>query len=318
MSNIALLFPGQGSHFVGMGRDIYQEFAVAKAIFEEANEVLGFDIAQICFSGSLLELNSLENMFPGLYIVAVALFHVYMQEVGVAPQFMAGHSLGEYAALTCSGALNFAEALRVIYRRGVLAQAVADAGEGSMTIVDGIDGAIAEAECRKISHGDQYVAVACYNAPRQVAIAGNQDALVQVEDRLMELGGQISPILTAPPIHSILMQSVADQLEQEIEKVHLHELQWPVIANVDGLPYTDAASISRKLKLQLTHPVQWLKTINYLENQGVTLFIELSPQAVLTSLLKTFINNDAAISFHSKENRQKMVQVAGKIKQPMM
>ena len=110
MSKIALLFPGQGSHFVGMGQDIYNEFVIAKAVFEEANDVSGFDIKKICFSGNLLEVNSMENMFPGLYIVCVALFKVYMQEIGVAPGYMAGHSLGEYAALTCSGALNYADA----------------------------------------------------------------------------------------------------------------------------------------------------------------------------------------------------------------
>jgi [acyl-carrier-protein] S-malonyltransferase len=306
MSKIALLFPGQGSHFVGMGRDIYDEYPVARAVFEEANDVLGFDIAKICFSGNLLELNSLENMFPGLYTVCVALFKVYMREIGVPPQYSAGHSLGEYAALTCSGALNFADGLRIIYQRGVLAQALADSEEGSMTIVEGIDINTAEAECKKVSGSDQYVAISCYNSPNQVAISGYQDAVMQVEDRLMELGAQISPILTAPPIHSPLMQSVADQFELELKKCTFNELKWPVISNVDALPFVDSRNILTKLKLQLTHPVQWLGTLNYLEKQGVTIFIEIGPQAVLTSLLKTFMKNVTAISFDNKENRQSL------------
>lgn len=309
MSKVVLLFPGQGSHFVGMGRDIYDEYAVAKAVFEEANDVLGFDITKICFSGNLLELNSLENMFPGLYIVCVALFKVYMREIGVAPQYSAGHSLGEYAALTCSGALNFADALRIIYQRGVLAQAVADSGEGSMTIFEGIDINTTEAECKKVSNGGQYVAISCYNSPNQVAISGHQDAVMQVEDRLMELGAKISPILTAPPIHSLLMQSVADQLEIELKKCTFNELKWPVIANVDALPFVDSRSILTKLKLQLTHPVQWLGTINYLEKQGATTFIEIGPQVVLTSLLKAFMKNITAVSFNDKENRQSVARL---------
>ena len=251
MSKIALLFPGQGSHFVGMGQDIYNEYAVAKAVFEEANDVLGFDIKKICFSGNLLELNSMENMFPGLYIVCVALFKVYMQEIGVAPQYSAGHSLGEYAALTCSGALNFADALRVIYRRGVLAQAVADEGEGAMTIIEGIDINTAETECKKVSSSGQYVAISCYNSPDQIAISGYQDAVMQVEDRLMEKGAKISPILTAPPIHSLLMKEVAEQLEVELKKCKFNELKWPVIANVDAQPYGEPVSISSQIKIAI-------------------------------------------------------------------
>lgn len=309
MSKIALLFPGQGSHFVGMGQDIYNEYAVAKAVFEEANDVLGFDIKKICFSGNLLELNSMENMFPGLYIVCVALFKVYMQEIGVAPGYLAGHSLGEYAALTCSGALNYADALRVIHRRGVLAQAVADEGEGAMTIIEGIDIHTAEAECKNVSSSGQYVAISCYNSPDQIAISGYQDAVMQVEDGLMEKGAKISPILTAPPIHSLLMKEVAEKLEADLKQCKFNELKWPVIANVDAQPYGEPASILAKLKMQLTNPVQWLGTIEYMEKQGVTSFIEIGPQAVLASLLKTFIKNGTAISCNSKENRQSIAQM---------
>jgi [acyl-carrier-protein] S-malonyltransferase len=308
MSKIALLFPGQGSHFVGMGQDIYNEYAVAKTVFEEANDVLGFDIKKICFSGNLMELNSMENMFPGLYIVCMALFKVYIQEVGVAPQFLAGHSLGEYAALTCSGGLTFADGLRVIHRRGVLAQAVADEGEGTMTIIEGIDINIAETECKKVSGSGQYVAVSCYNSPDQIAISGYQDAVVQVEDRLVENGAKISPILTAPPIHSLLMKEVAEQLEVDLKKCKFNELKWPVVANVDAQPYGEPDSILAKLKLQLTNPVQWLGTIQYMEKQGVTTFIEIGPQAVLASLLKTFIKNVTAISCNDRGNRQSLAR----------
>ncbi len=313
MIKIALLFPGQGSHFVGMGQDIYNDYAVAKAVFEEANDVLGFDIKKICFSGNLLELNSMENMFPGLYIVCIALFKVYMQEIGVEPQFSAGHSLGEFAALTSSGALSFADALRVIHRRGILAQALADKGEGSMTIIEGIDVNTAEIECKKVNDSGQYVAISCYNAPDQIAVSGYQDAVMQVEDRLMEKGAKISPILTAPPIHSLLMKEVAEQLEVELKKCKLNDLKWPVIANVDAKPYGDQASILSKLKLQLTNPVQWLGTIRYMEQQGVTTFIEIGPQAVLASLLKTFIKNGTTISCNSKENRQNIAQMLSTI-----
>ena len=191
-----------------------------------------------------------------------------------------------------------------------MAQAVADEGEGAMTIIENIDIKTAEAECKNVSSSGQYVAISLYNSPDQIAISGYQDAVMQVEDRLMEKGARLSPILTAPPIHSPLMQEVAEQLEMELKKCKFNELKWPVIANVDAQPFGDPSSILTKLKMQLTHPVQWLGTIQYLEKQGVTTFIEIGPQAVLATLLKTFINNNnTAISFNSKENRQSISQL---------
>lgn len=303
MNDVALLFPGQGSHFVGMGQDLYRDYNIVKEAFEEANDILGYDIKKICFEGNLFILNNLDNMFPALLTVCVSLFRVYMQEIGSVPQFSAGHSLGEYAALTCSGALDFADALRIIHKRGVLSQEFTDSNDGSITIIDGIDIKTAETVCRNISRNNQFVTVSCYNSPRQVAISGQQDAVMEAEDQLMELGGHISPLLTAPPIHSPLMQPVADQFEIELKNIHFHDLRWPVISNIDALPYLDSLSILPKLKLQLTNPVQWLNTIHYLEKQGVTTFIEIGPQSVLTTLLKTFINGQA-MSYNTKENRQ--------------
>lgn len=309
MNKVALLFPGQGSHFVGMGRDLYNEYEVAKRVFEEANDVLGYDIAKICFEGNLLKLNSLENMFPGLVVVCVALFKVYMQEIGIIPQFSAGHSLGEYAALTCSGALEFADTLKLIHKRGLLAQEAADSGEGSMTIITCTDTNTVESECKKVSRPGQIAAVSCYNSPSEFAVSGHQDAVTQVEDNLIELGAQISPILTAPPMHNPLMQPVAEQFEIELKKYPHHELKWPVIANVDALPYSGAANIFDKLRLQLTRPVQWTNTINYLKNQGITTFIEIGPQSVLTNQLKTYVNNITALSCGNKENRQSLAKL---------
>lgn len=297
MNHIAVVFPGQGSHFVGMGKDLYEQYEVVRRLFEEANDILGYNITQICFEGNLLKLNSLENMFPALFMVSTAMFQVYMLESGTAPKLGAGHSLGEYAALTCSGALDYADALRVLRRRGFLAQQLADSGLGAMTIVDGVDIQLAEAECKRISSQNQIVSISCYNSPSQIAISGHQDAVMQLEDRLIESGAQISPILTAPPMHCSLMQSVADELETELKQCSFHDFQWPVIANVDALPYINCGAILPKLKLQLTRPVQWSATIHYLEKQGITTIIELGPQSVLTNLLKTYTKNISVGSF---------------------
>lgn len=300
MNNVAIIFPGQGSHFVGMGRDLYDKHDVARQLFNEANDVLGYDIAKICFEGGLLKLNSLENMFPGLFIVCVALYKVYSQKLGIVPRYIAGHSLGEYAALTCSGALNFTDALKIIHNRGVLAQEVADMDEGSMSIIDNVDIDAAEAECKNVSNNDEYVAISCYNSPSQIAISGHVDAVVQVEDQLMEKGAQISPILTAPPLHSPLMKSAAEEFKIELDKYNFNQFKYPVISNVDAMPYPDYKHISNKLKLQLTSPVQWLKTIDYLKQQGINTFIEMGPQEVLTAMLKTYDKSITAVSISNK------------------
>lgn len=309
MEKIVLLFPGQGSQYVGMGRTLYDEYTIARLVFEEANDVLGFDLKKLCFEGSLEELCKTENVLPALLTASVAAFRVYMWEIGIVPQFSAGHSLGEYSALTCCGAMDFRDTLTVVRERSVLAQEVVDTGCGIMTVVNGVYKNIVDEECKKIANESQPVSVSCYNSPGQVVISGHKDAVMKVEDKLMELGAQITPLLMSAPFHCPLMQPAADKLQGELEKHSFNSFKWPVISNVTALPYENTDKIIKNLTLQMTKPVQWQATMDYLQENKITIAIEIGPQAVLSNLVKMNRKNIKTNAFGQKDDRDALLEL---------
>jgi [acyl-carrier-protein] S-malonyltransferase len=311
MKKMALLFPGQGSQYAGMGSGLYEEFSTARQTFEEANDVLGFDLKNICFSGGLVELNKMENLFPALLTFSVAAFRVYMQEIGMMPHFSAGHSLGEYSALVCSGVMEFSDALIIVHKRGILAREVFESKTGAMTVVNGLEKEIVEEECKKASNSyeDQMVVVSAYNSPGQVLISGHQEVVTKVEDELMRMKAQVTPLLMSPPFHCPLMQPAARQLQSELTKYSFNPSQWPVIANVSARPYTAPHGVVENLTRQLIQPVKWKDTMDYLEEQGVEVVIEMGPQAVLTNLLKMNAKNFKGASFGQKDDRQAVLDL---------
>ncbi|HEX3047293.1 MAG TPA: ACP S-malonyltransferase [Bacillota bacterium] len=317
MEKIACLFPGQGSQYTGMGQKLYTEFPIARQTFEEANDVLGFDLQNLCFNGSLLELNQTENMLCAILTCSVAAFRVYMKEIGVAPQYLAGHSLGEYTALTCSEALRFEDALKIVTFRSRLAQKAADESGGILAIVNDIAIGAVEEQCRGISGESRFVAVAGYNSPTQAIVAGHQDGITALQDILMEMGGQVTPLFTSPPFHCTLMQGAADALTLELAKYNFSVPRWTVISNLDALPYTGSAQIRHHLSEQMVHPVQWQATIKYLEQQGVTIAIEIGSRAVLTNLVSANTERMEAFSFGQQDDRQFLLEcLAGRGKNP--
>lgn len=307
MSKIAFLFPGQGSQYVGMGQEYCKEFAVARQVFQEANDTFGFDFQKICFEGSSVELNQIENVLPAILTVSVAAFRVYMQEVGVVPHFAAGHSLGEYAALTCSGALSFSDTLKIVKLRSILAVETASKVDGAMTVINEIQPDIIVEQCRKVSRDETPVFIACYNSANQTVISGHQTAVMQVEDILMEMGAQITPILMSPPFHGPLLRPVMEKLKNELLACGYGQLQWPVVSNVTALPYESVTDIINNLVLQLVKPVQWMATLDYLTGCGVTVFLEIGPQSVLTDLIKTNGIAAKSFSFGQRNERQALL-----------
>jgi [acyl-carrier-protein] S-malonyltransferase len=304
MEKIAFLFPGQGAQFVGMGKSVHDQYDLARHTFEEAGDVLGFDLAKLCFEGSLSDLNRANKGWPALLTVSVALFRVYMKELGVAPQFCAGHSLGEYAALTCSGGLKFPDALKIVRFRGELSEELVSRGAGAMTVIEGVDRSVVEAECRKLSGDGKLVAISCYNAPHQTDISGHQDLVMEVEGRILELGGQITPLMGSSPMHSPLMQEAALKLKDELQGYSYGYLRTPVVANVTARLYRGAESITENLVAHLVRPVQWQATIEYLQRNGVTLVVEMGPKNVLSSLTKLNAPDIRALCFGVREDRQ--------------
>ncbi len=309
MDKIALIFPGQGSHYIGMGKSIYEGYSCAKKIFEEANDTLGYNIAKLCFEGGVRELNRLENMLPAIFTVSVALFNVYKEEIGVLPHFMAGHSLGEYSALTCSEALKFSDALRIIRRRSELAKDAKEQQHGAMSIIEEIDETALKRICSEASSDESNIGViACYNSDRQFTVCGHEAALLAIEDMALDLGALVTPIISGTPFHSPLMKSILKALEEEINKYSLSLPRIPVISNCSAMPYEAGKPVFKNLIEQISKPVRWRDTVNYLVNMGVKVFIDIGPQSLLKNLVKTIVNNDIQVlAFNQQEDRPEIL-----------
>ena len=290
----AWVFPGQGAQSVGMGRAVCAASPAARALFDQAHAVLGFDIAALCFDGPADALTRTENAQPALLLVEAALLvargwgaagagELVDEEPLVAPAFVAGHSLGEYAALWAAGALSFATALQLVRRRGEL---MAAATEGTMAAVLGLDATALTEVCAEASVLGPVV-IANENAPGQVVISGATAAVARAGELAKARGAKrIMPLQVSAAFHSPLMQAAADGLAVALAAATMHNARIPVISNVTALPLTEASAIRRELVAQITAPVRWVASVEYLADHGVTAITEWGPGNVLTGLCK--------------------------------
>lgn len=286
MKKVAFLFPGQGSQYVGMGKDLFNNYQTARKIFEEANDALGFDLGKLCFEGSMEELTKTENTQPAILTVSVAAFRTYMKKIGVVPEYTAGHSLGEISALCCSGAVSFYDAVRIVRQRGKFMQEAVAVGIGSMAAVSGIDKKLIEDVCSEITDSKRTVVVSNYNSPEQIVISGHSGAVTAAGEKLKESGARIIPLKVSAPFHSPLMQSAADRLKEELMKCDFSDLRWPVISNINGLPYAGKGVIVNNLTEQVVKAVRWDDSMKSLKEFGIELAVEMGPQAVLKNLMR--------------------------------
>lgn len=311
MNKIAMVFPGQGSQYVGMGKDLYQDFKVVREVFEEANDVLGFDLKKLCFEGDLEELTKTENTQPAILTLSVGTFKAYMQEIGIEPAFCAGHSLGEYSALTCSGAFCFADSVRIVNKRGKFMQNAVEPGLGAMAAVSGIEVGIIDEECKYQSNQRNIVVISNYNSPDQFVISGQKNAVIESSERLKVKKARIIPLKVSAPFHSPMMQPAADKLREELGKYKYSALKYPVISNVTGLPYQSEHCITDNLCMQLVEPVRWTNTADYLARQGIDMVVEIGPKTVLRDLIRKSYLNIKAFSYDEKsdvkEIREKLI-----------
>ncbi|HEY3232497.1 MAG TPA: ACP S-malonyltransferase [Roseiflexaceae bacterium] len=279
----ALVFPGQGSQVVGMGRDLYDASPAARAIFDQADATLGFAITRLCFEGPEEALAATENAQPALLTVSAALL-AELAPSAESWSFVAGHSLGEYSALVAAGALDFPTALRLVRRRGEL---MAAADEGVMAAIIGMDEQSLETICREASAVGAPVVIANYNSPGQLVISGAATAV----DRAMALAKQrgakrILPLKVSAAFHSPLMHAAAEGLAQAVGDVPIADARVPIISNVLAEPLVDADAIRHELVAQVTAPVQWIASVRHIAEAGVDTFVEIGPGAVLTGLIK--------------------------------
>ncbi|MDQ0050711.1 [acyl-carrier-protein] S-malonyltransferase [Paenibacillus polymyxa] len=286
MSSMTLLFSGQGSQYVGMGAAWQDGFSETDHIFEEAADILGYDLKTLCMEGPISQLSRTSYTQPALLTISVIAFRRYMHDVGIIPQFSAGHSLGEYSALVSSGVLSFGDALRVVQERGRFMEEASEAGVGCMIAVRGADLNLLEELCDHYAVTSEPVTIACYNSSYQYVVSGHHASVAAVAGQLEQRGFQITRLQVSGPFHSPLMQHAANRLALELQKYTFHEPLWPVISNVTALPYTDANSIRQGLHLQMIRPVRWIQTMQYMEKYGVKQGIELGPRTVLKNLAK--------------------------------
>jgi len=285
MYKYAFLFPGQGSHYVGMAKTFFEESLIARRTFEEADEILGMHLTKLCFEGPITELNRTRNMQPALLTACTAIYRSFVAKTGIIPSFSAGHSLGEYTALVCAGAITFSDAVRMVRRRGELTQEIADQGHGAMSILDRVDPQSIGELCKEYATHNQYVAVSCFNSPNQVAISGHQEAVEKVEKAVLGTGGQSTPLIASPPMHCSLMNAVAEMLHDELQRLQIHQFRYPVLANATAEPYGPFGCVADRLSLQLCQPVRWAESIQYIAERGVTCFVEIGPKSVLGDLI---------------------------------
>jgi [acyl-carrier-protein] S-malonyltransferase len=282
--SVALLFSPQGSQVVGMGRDLAEGLPAAWAIYEMADRVLGWSVRDLAWSGPPERLNETQWTQPALLTTSVAALAALQARVDPAPAFVAGHSVGEYAALTASGVLSFPDALRLVARRGELM--ARPPVEGGMAAVIGLDrGTVAEVIAAVASPAD--LVVANDNAPGQVVISGTGAALSGAEAALRDAGARrVIPLAVSGPFHSAWMAEVCDELASAFGDVEWHDAEPPMISNVTGKPVQDAGTIRALLAEQVRSPVEWVASIRWMVENGVDTFVECGPGAALTGMVK--------------------------------
>lgn len=285
MPKTAFIFPGQGSQYSGMGWELAQSFACAREVFEEADAALGFAISKLCFEGPAEDLQLTANTQPAILTVSVAAGRV-LREKGIAADFVAGHSLGEYSALVTAGALSLADAVRLVRKRGQYMQEAVPAGQGAMAAILGLDGAALGEICREAAQGD-IVSPANLNSPGQVVIAGSAAAVARAMEMARGRGAKRAIMLNvSAPFHCALMKPAQDRLSADLDVTPVADPQIPLVNNVKAAVVTAASLVREGLKQQVTAPVRWEETVRRLRAEGVDLFVEVGPGKVLSGLVR--------------------------------
>jgi [acyl-carrier-protein] S-malonyltransferase len=281
----AFVFPGQGSQAAGMGKDLAEKFAVARQVFEEADDALGFAISRLCFAGPAEDLQLTENTQPAILTVSVAAFRA-LQEAGInAPAFVAGHSLGEYSALVAAGALSLSDAVRTVRARGRYMQEAVPVGTGAMAAVIGADVDAIERICAE-ARGDQVCSIANFNAPNQTVIAGNTEAVDRAVELLSEIARKVVKLKVSAPFHCALMKPAQDRLAPDLQALNFNEPAMPVVTNVDARATTAPDELRDALVRQVSAPVRWVESMQLLMSHGVDTFVEAGPGKVLSGLMR--------------------------------
>jgi [acyl-carrier-protein] S-malonyltransferase len=301
MGKIAFVFPGQGAQAVGMGKDVYDSHEGARRVFDDADAALGFKLTDIIFNGPEETLKQTAYTQPALLATSLALYEAF-GEKGVTPDYVAGHSLGEYSALAAAGVLNYADAVRTVRARGELMEQAVPGGQGAMAAVLGAErGALADL-CAKISAEVAAVELANVNCPGQIVVSGTKEGVQAIVEKGKEIGAKrVIPLEVSGPFHSSLMKPAAEKLAGVLAGVEMNAAQVPVVANVNAQPVSEPGRIRELLVEQVYSPVLWEDTVAWLIAQGVDTFVEIGSGSVLAGLIKKVDKTVKVVSINSKE-----------------